>query len=195
MNDPRARRYAPYLAYYWFARWLPASHAYRWLGALSSRLRGWLCRYLFDALGQGCVVEHGVEFGTGAGVVLRDRACLGVRAQVLGDGGLEVGRDAMMGPDVTIVTQDHRPSADGRFDGYERAKVVIGDDAWIGTRAVILKGVRVGRSAIVAAGAVVTKDVPDFAIVGGVPARILKMREGSPETAGAMARAPRREAA
>ena len=182
MSERKTWQYLPYLAYYWFARWLPASHAYRALGALSARLRGWLCGFLFDERGPGSVVEHGVEFGTGAGIVLRERACLGVRAQVLGDGGLEVGRDAMMGPDVTIITQDHRPSEDGRFAGYERAKVVIGDDSWIGARAVILKGVTIGKSAIVAAGAVVAKDVPDFAIVGGVPARVIKMRFGVAKT-------------
>lgn len=178
MSRP-AWKYAPYLAFYWFARWLPASHAYRTIGLYSARLRGWLCSFLFDSMAPGCVVEHGVEFGTGAGIVMKERACLGVRAQVLGDGGLEVGRDAMMGPDVTIITQDHKASPDGKFDGYDRAKVVIGDDAWIGARAVILKGVKVGKSAIVAAGAVVSKDVPDYAIVGGVPAKVIKFREGA----------------
>jgi len=83
-----------------------------------------------------------------------------------------------MGPDVTIITQDHVATPDGRYAGYERARVVLEEDAWIGARAVILKGVRVGRSAIVAAGAVVSKDVPPFAIVGGVPARVLKYRPG-----------------
>jgi maltose O-acetyltransferase len=169
--------YVPYLAYYWFARWLPASHAYRTLGRLSSRVRFLLCWFLFDGIGQGCNIEHGVEFGTGRGILLHDRACLGVRAQVLGDGGLEVGPDAMMGPDVTIITQDHKAVAGGGFDGYEVGRVVIGDRAWIGARAVILKGVRVGKGAIIGAGAVVTKDVPDFAVAGGVPARVLKMRQ------------------
>jgi acetyltransferase-like isoleucine patch superfamily enzyme len=54
--------------------------------------------------------------------------------------------------------------------------VIIEDDVWVGTRAVILHGVRVRRGAIVAAGAVVTKSVPPYAIVGGVPARVLKFR-------------------
>jgi acetyltransferase-like isoleucine patch superfamily enzyme len=100
---------------------------------------------------------------------------------VLGDGGLEIGRDVMMGPDVTIITQDHKPTSDGRFFGYERGKVTLEEDSWIGARAVILKGVTVGRSAIVAAGAVVARDVPPFTIVAGVPARVLKKRAGSPD--------------
>ncbi|HIC8930255.1 TPA: CatB-related O-acetyltransferase [Enterobacter asburiae] len=57
-----------------------------------------------------------------------------------------------------------------------KSSPVIGHDVWIGTKAVILRGVKIGNGAIIAAGAVVTKDVPPFAIVGGVPAKILKMR-------------------
>jgi acetyltransferase-like isoleucine patch superfamily enzyme len=57
------------------------------------------------------------------------------------------------------------------------ADIVVGDDAWIGAGAIVLQGVRIGRGAIVAAGSVVTRDVPDHAIVGGAPARALRMRD------------------
>jgi maltose O-acetyltransferase len=55
--------------------------------------------------------------------------------------------------------------------------VIIGDDVWIGTRVTILAGVHIGTGAIIGAGAVVTKDVPDYAVVGGNPARVIKMRK------------------
>ena len=67
-----------------------------------------------------------------------------------------------------------RPDLSKSIVEYKR--VYIGDDVWIGTNAIVLDGVTIGSHAIVAAGAVVTKDVPDYAIVGGVPARILKVR-------------------
>lgn len=55
--------------------------------------------------------------------------------------------------------------------------VIIGDDVWIGTRAIIMPGVKISNGSIIGAAAVVTKDVPDFAIVGGVPARIIGNRK------------------
>jgi len=65
-------------------------------------------------------------------------------------------------------------SNDEIFDEYK--KTIIGNDVWIGTRAMVLDGVKIGDGAIVAAGAVVTKDVPEYAVVGGIPAKIIKYR-------------------
>lgn len=63
-----------------------------------------------------------------------------------------------------------------RLEGVSKGDIVIEDDVWIGYRSTILSGVRIGQGAIVAAGAVVTKDVPPYAIVGGVPAKVLRYR-------------------
>lgn len=62
-------------------------------------------------------------------------------------------------------------------DFQEYKPITIGNDVWIGARAIILDGVRIGNGAVIAAGAVVTKDIPEYAIVGGVPAKVLKYRE------------------
>jgi len=64
-------------------------------------------------------------------------------------------------------------------DYNESKEVIIGNDVWIGTSSIILDGVKIGNGAVIAAGSVVTKDVPDYAIVGGVPARIIKYRPTS----------------
>lgn len=69
-------------------------------------------------------------------------------------------------PDVSLDITEYKP-------------IIIGDDVWIGTNAMVLDGVRIGNHAVVAAGAVVTKDVPEYAIVGGVPAKIIKYRDRS----------------
>lgn len=94
-----------------------------------------------------------------------------------------IGSKVMFGPGVVIIAGDHNTSVVGQFMYDVHTKqpnndkdVIIEDDVWIGARAVILKGVRVGRGSIIAAGAVVVRDVPPYAIVAGVPASVVKYR-------------------
>jgi acetyltransferase-like isoleucine patch superfamily enzyme len=86
-----------------------------------------------------------------------------------------LGRYAMLAPEVVIVGGDHRIDVAGTpilFSGRPALeKTVIGADVWVGFRAIVMAGVSIGRGAIVAAGAVVTKDVPPYEIHAGVPAR------------------------
>ena len=96
----------------------------------------------------------------------------------LAHGDISVGENTMIGPNVTILTVDH----DYRVEGIEThtahkiSPVVIGRNVWIGANAVILPGVTIGDSAVVAAGSVVTADVAENSIVGGNPARFIKAR-------------------
>jgi acetyltransferase-like isoleucine patch superfamily enzyme len=98
---------------------------------------------------------------------------------------IRIGNKVIFGPEVTIRGGNHRTDLVGRFmsDITEAEKrpeddlgVVVEDDVWIGTRAVIVHGVTIGRGAVVGAGAVVTKSVPPYAIVGGVPAKVIRFR-------------------
>lgn len=92
---------------------------------------------------------------------------------------VEIGPDVMIGPHVYITDHDHGFARGQRVQDQPSVSkaVKIGRDVWIGTHAVILKGVTIGEGAIIAAGAVVTKDVEPFQIVGGVPAKVIGMRE------------------
>ena len=103
---------------------------------------------------------------------------------------LVIGNKVMFGPNVTIMCGDHNTSEIGRYmadvvdkKAGDDLPVVIEDDVWIGTGAILLKGVTVSRGAIVAAGAVVTKDVPPYAIVVGVPAKVARLRWSDSERA------------
>lgn len=96
-----------------------------------------------------------------------------------------IGNHVMFGPGVTIITGNHKIDIVGRYmdtitdaekSSEDDMDVVIGDDVWLGANSTILKGVTIGEGTVVAAGAVVTKDVPPYSIVGGVPAKVLKMR-------------------
>lgn len=95
-------------------------------------------------------------------------------------GGVEIKKNTRIGTRTTIFSTDHEfkdSKVPIKDQGLISGKVVIGEDVWIGANVVILKGVNIGNGAIVAAGAVVNEDVPANAIVGGVPAKILKYRE------------------
>ncbi len=121
----------------------------------------------------------GVIRKLGEGITIGDRTAIGMRNFLHGGGGIVIGDDCLLGPDVILISENH--IADDleipiRAQGERRARILIEDDVWIGAKAVILAGVTVGRGAIVAAGAVVTKDVEPHAIVGGVPAREIGRR-------------------
>ena len=81
-----------------------------------------------------------------------------------------------MGSNVTIITQNHKFNKN-TYDGFIVGNVDIDNFVWIGDKVIILPGVNIGDHAIIGAGAVVTKDVPPFAVVGGNPARVIKMRK------------------
>src|SRR5690606_22424638 len=91
-----------------------------------------------------------------------------------------IGRYTMLAPEVKIIGEDHNfhfPHKPMIFSGRpNQTKTIIGDDVWIGSRSIIMKGVKIGDGAIVAANSVVTKDVEPYAIVAGVPAKIIKYR-------------------
>ena len=89
-------------------------------------------------------------------------------------GGIEFADGVMLAPGVRIATINH--DFNERHTKYTYGKVVIKKNAWIGINATICPGVTIGEYAVVAAGAVVTKDVPDYAVAGGVPAKVIKMQ-------------------
>lgn len=89
-------------------------------------------------------------------------------------GGIEFEDGVSVAPGVRIATINH--DFNERHTKYTYGKVLIKKNAWIGMNVTICPGVTIGKYAVVAAGAVVTKDVPDYAVVGGVPAKVIKMQ-------------------
>jgi acetyltransferase-like isoleucine patch superfamily enzyme len=98
---------------------------------------------------------------------------------LLGEGGITIGNDVRIAAHTVIVASQHRFDTREipiRKQGLKAKGINIEDDVWIGANVTILDGVRIGKGAIIGAGAVVTKDVDSYAIVGGVPAKLIKHR-------------------
>lgn len=88
---------------------------------------------------------------------------------------VKIGDNVLIGPNVSIYTAGHPIHADTRKTGYEYgAPITIGDNVWIGGNSIILPDVTVGSNSVIAAGSVVTKDVPEWTVVAGNPARVIK---------------------
>lgn len=146
-----------------------------WIGRLPIRkLRHACYRRMGLTLGTGVVVHRGLELRAAPGVHIGDGTVVGFDVILDGRRGIAIGANVNVSSEVAIWTlqHDHR---DPRF-GDSGGRVSIGDRAWLSFRATILPGVSVGEGAVVAAGAVVTSDVPPYAIVAGVPARVVGER-------------------
>lgn len=135
-------------------------------------------------LGAGTIVMHGAVLHVynfrdipHSGIKIGRDSLVGEYSVIRGQGGVTIGDRVYTSPFTQIIAVNHvfddpsRPFVD---QGITAEGIVIEDDVWLGAGAVITDGVRVGKGAVVAAGAVVTKDVPPYAVVGGVPARVIK---------------------
>ena len=128
------------------------------------------------ALGDYSVVESYSCINNAVGdVIIGDHSRVGLHNTVIGP--VTIGSNVNLAQGITVTALNHNfAEKDLRIDeqGVSTAPVTIGDDIWIGANAVILPGVTIGNHSVVAAGAVVTKDVPPHSLVAGVPAKIIK---------------------
>lgn len=168
------------LAYYIIAFNLPSTTV-PFIGKLSGRFRTFLCQKLFRSFGTDSSVQKRVYIGLGSNISMGKESNLGINFRVH-NSSLTVGDHVMMGPDVLIMGGGHvfssldKPMCQQGDIG--KTNLVISDDVWIGARVLILgKTNTIGKGAIIAAGSVVTKPVPDYAIVGGNPAKIIGFRK------------------
>jgi maltose O-acetyltransferase len=162
-----------------FLVWLPSTNNTLFSSKIIRKLRSIVACGCFDYHGKNINIEKGADFGRGIGIRIGDNSGLGVNCEVRGP--LMMGSDIMMGPNVRIMTSKHntaRTDIPMRLQGFlPNQPVVIGDDVWIGDGVIVMPGITIGKGSIIGAGAVVTKDVPDYAVVAGVPAKVIKYRK------------------
>lgn len=141
------------------------------------------------SLGADCTLEHDIYFkydgiwAPGPSIIISDRVFIGFGCEFNARRRIEIGSDCLIASGCKFIDHDHgtarRDIPMREQTGGAEAEIVLEEDVWLGVNVAVLKGVRIGRGAIVAAGAIVTKDVPAYEIWGGVPARRLGERAGA----------------
>ncbi len=147
------------------------------------RARMYALRPLFGSHGSGLWFDPAGYYSF-ENIHVGDDVSLGIRPILMAAlSEIRIGSHVMFGPEVVVVGGGHNMTVIGRRmkqvhekTGTEDLGVVIEDDVWVGSRAMILRGVRVGRGAVIAAASIVTKSVPPYAIVAGNPARVVRFR-------------------
>ncbi len=123
----------------------------------------------------GVLRNVGNKLKIGNNVGINHYCFIGVRGDII------IGDNVIFGPRVNIFSENHNYddlNTPIKHQGVTKDKTTIGNDVWIGANVSIMSGVNVGKGCIIAAGAVVTKDIPEYSIIGGVPAKIIKNRKG-----------------
>lgn len=127
-------------------------------------------------IGRDSVIESFSCINNAVGdVVIGDKTRIGLHCTIIGP--VTIGNNVNLAQGIVVTALNHNfTDCTKRIDeqGISTKEVTIGNDVWIGANATILPGVTIGRHCVVAAGSVVTKDVPDYTVVGGVPARVMK---------------------
>lgn len=169
------KKFAGIVLYRTVARYFPASYE-KLTGGFSKRFRAFCTRLILDECGSNVNIEKGADFALN--IKIGNNSGIGKNSIV--GAYTQIGDNVMMGEACFIYARNHKTD---RLDvpmciqGFEEYRpVVISDDVWIGARVTILPGAKIGKGVIIGAGAVITGEIPDYAVVGGVPARIIKYR-------------------
>lgn len=183
-SSPRLKRLLDYLIMNqrdarprWYVRLLAPLYQHRGRGSkIYSSVRMDTPPYRRFSLGRQSVIESYCCINNAVGdVVIGDYTRIGIHNTIIGP--VTIGNHVNLAQSITVTALNHNfDDANKRIDeqGVSTSQTVIDDDVWIGANAVILSGVTIGTHSVVAAGAVVTKDVPPYSLVAGVPAKIIK---------------------
>ena len=142
--------------------------------------KNYINKMQFGSVGQRVEIQHNCRIYHCENMYVGNNVRIGYGALIEGMGGLHVGNNVILGPDVTIWTANHNYENTEKLPYDEKIifkPVHIEDNVWIGGKSIIVPGVTIHEGAIIAMGAVVTKDVPKCAVVGGNPAKVLKYRD------------------
>lgn len=143
-------------------------------------------------VGRFAIIRGSRQYGgsqIGDGLIVGNNSNIGPYCYIGCSGGIRIGNNVMMAPRCSLFAENHNFEDETqtlKAQGVTRAPIEIEDDCWIASHSVILAGVTIGRGSVVAAGSVVTKSMPPYSIIAGVPARVIKSRvpDSSPSASG-----------
>lgn len=167
------------ILYYGFATHLPDSYA-PILGKIANFIRIACVKRIVKKCGNISTINKGAYFGNGRDIEMGDYSGMGANCHLPNN--IIIGKYVMMGPDVYVVSnadshEFSRTDIPMALQGKrEFARTIIGDDCWIGARVMIMPGRKIGKGCVLAAGAVVTKNVEQYSVMGGNPAKKIKSR-------------------
>jgi maltose O-acetyltransferase len=137
-----------------------------------------ILQQLLGHIGQNSIIWPPFYCSYGTNTYIGDHVFLNYMCTILDNNEVHIGHHVMVGPAVQIYTAAHDLQVEARIQGWEVAKpIVIEDNVWLGGGAILLPGVRIGRNAVVGAGAVVSRSVPENTVVAGNPARVIRKIE------------------
>ena len=164
------------LLYYGIARWLPQSGHFFNFGGWCRRV---ICRGIFKKCGKSINVERLAFFGKGIDIEIGDYSGIGINANIPGD--TIIGNYVMMGPNCIIFPHNHDFSDLEKpmmlQGNTEKVRTVIGNDVWIGQNVMMTPGRHIADHSVIGAGCVLTKDFPEYSVIGGNPSQLLKSRK------------------
>jgi maltose O-acetyltransferase len=168
--------YVSRFLYYAVASHLPGYHYPG--GWVFNAIRSGLMRRIIDKMGENVRVGPNIYIGNGAGVEVGSNCHLNKGCFLRN---VKIGSNVMLAPEVYFINNLHRTDSTNipmiEQGDIDFPQTIVEDDVWIGLRAIIMPGVRIGTGAIVGAGAVVTKDMGSYTIIAGVPAKVIGSRK------------------
>lgn len=153
--------------------------SFPFVGKLFRYLRYNCCKHIFEYCGNNVNVERRVYFGSGKKIKIGNNSGIGIGCVVPSD--IVIGDNVMMGPNCYILDANHDFSSTEIpmiFQGHsERKQTIIGDDVWIGRQVIFTPGRKVANGTIIGVGCVLTKDFPEYSVIGGNPGKLIRSRK------------------
>ncbi|GKT46304.1 putative acetyltransferase [Colletotrichum spaethianum] len=134
-----------------------------------------MIKELLGKIGDDVYIEPSLQVDYGCNITVGDRFYANFNCVILDCAHVTIGDRVMFATGVSLITATHETGLQSRRDNIEYAEpITIGDDCWIGANVTVLPGVKIGKGCTIGAGALVSKDIPDYSVAVGVPAKVIK---------------------